>query len=72
MTTTHDYYSAQHFCSKINSEHGSPDAPSTSVCMEDSFSDLVDNDTSERHIVVQKVETPPKEKTLNNYNSGKQ
>lgn len=58
MTSTHAYYSVQHFWAKDNSGQASP-VTSMSICIEDSFTDVVDNDTSERHIVVQ-VETPAK------------
>lgn len=57
MTGTHAYYNTQHFRSKCGqeeqSDEGSCPSAGMSVNMEDSFGDLLDNDTSERHIVVQ-------------------
>jgi hypothetical protein len=54
MQNTHQYYNSQNFVSKDTSEQGSPEA-AVSVCLEDSFCDMIDNDTSERHILVQRT-----------------
>jgi hypothetical protein len=78
MASTHQYYNAQHFWSKAEEEQinggasgtSSPPETAMSICMEDSFGDLVDNDTSERHIVVQ-AETPKKYQ-YNHYQSTNQ
>ncbi len=59
MAGTHAYYQHHDFIQKDNSCLNSP-GTQLSICMEDSFTEVIDNDTSERHIVVQR--TPNKEK----------
>lgn len=68
MAETHEYYNSHQFVSKNeeknrSSGHSSPET-ALSMCMEDSFADLVANDTSERHIIVP-VDCTPKQEAYN-------
>ena len=67
MAGTHAYYQHHDFIQKDNSCLNSP-GTQLSICMEDSFTEVIDNDTSERHIVVQR--TPKKETIGAPLNSG--
>jgi hypothetical protein len=69
MAETHAYYNSHHFVSKNeernkSSGHSSPET-ALSMCIDDSFGDLVANDTSERHIIVPVDYTPKPEDTYN-------